>query len=74
MSLKTPDLFAGILKKEVRASGRSFERCSMVLLLSPRLTGLTLVQDSHTSRFLYEKCLQGPLLANRTVVRLILVV
>ncbi|KAJ7850608.1 hypothetical protein B0H14DRAFT_2581828 [Mycena olivaceomarginata] len=29
---------------------------------------LTLVQDSHTSRFLYEKCLQGPLLANRTVI------
>ncbi|KAJ7282599.1 hypothetical protein C8J57DRAFT_1295798 [Mycena rebaudengoi] len=24
--------------------------------------------DSHTSRFLYEKCLRGPLLANRTVI------
>lgn len=41
-------------------------------LLNAR-TNLTkpLPQDSHTSRFLFERLLQGPLLANRTVVRII---
>ena len=34
-----------------------------------RITCLNLLQDSHTSRLLYEKLLMGPLLANRTVVR-----
>jgi hypothetical protein len=27
-------------------------------------------KDSHTSRFLFERLIQGPLLANRTVVRM----
>ena len=35
---------------------------------SPYLSSLILPQDSHTSRYLYEHLLCGPLLANRTVV------
>ena len=37
--------------------------------LTPESLSFPFLQDSHTSRVLYENLLRGPLLANRTVVR-----
>ncbi|KAJ7843057.1 hypothetical protein B0H14DRAFT_2359165 [Mycena olivaceomarginata] len=54
---------SGGQKARVALARAIYSRKKYVLLDDP----LSAV-DSHTSRFLYEKCLQGPLLANRTVI------
>ncbi|KAJ7794752.1 hypothetical protein B0H14DRAFT_3888596 [Mycena olivaceomarginata] len=54
---------SGGQKARVALARAVYSRKKYVLLDDP----LSAV-DSHTSRFLYEKCLQGPLLANRTVI------
>ncbi|KAJ7662919.1 multidrug resistance-associated ABC transporter [Mycena rosella] len=54
---------SGGQKARVALARAVYARKKFVLLDDP----LSAV-DSHTSRFLYEKCLRGPLLANRTVI------
>ncbi|KAJ7187807.1 hypothetical protein C8R46DRAFT_876839 [Mycena filopes] len=54
---------SGGQKARVALARAVYSRKKYVLLDDP----LSAV-DSHTSQFLFEKCLQGPLLANRTVI------